>query len=207
MFKKIKQWILPKEINFFDSLAQQSLLTSEIIRELAHFYVDNSSEDPKPIFDLIDQAKQEYSANLMELNSVFITPVDKEAISRLYIQLHWVELSVKHLIIEINAYQIFSLNQYRKLFDLLNEAMKKLTAGIKLLGDKQNDLVRQNVNDVIHLDNQLIEEYATTMAHLFKNNEMLYIMQQKEILTQMKEISKRIHICGNYLEDIVFKMN
>jgi len=207
MLNRLKKWILPKEVDFFDALAQQSSLTFKIIAELAHFYTDNPSQNPATIFELIAQSKQIYAANLKELNSVLITPVDKEAISRVYVQLHWVSLSVKHLVIEINAYQIFKLDQYKNMFNLLVDEMNKLTAGFVMLHEKKHTETRENVNDVIHLDNLLIEEYASTMAELFRNNEALYIMQQKEILWQIKEISKRIHVCGNSLEDIVFKMN
>ena len=45
------------------------------------------------------------------------------------------------------------------------------------------------------------------LVKLFENKDINHVLKHKEILTQIKEISKRIHICGNHLEDIVFKMN
>ena len=207
MIKKLKQWILPKEINFFGSLSRQSQLTSQIIRELAHFYVDNASENPDPIFELIADAKKMRLVNLKDLNAAFITPVDKEAISRAYVHLHWVALSIKHLVVEIDAYKIYELNPYKRMFHLLEQEMDQLTTGFGMLDAKKYDAVLDHVYQVIHWDDQLIKEYAALLAGLFQQAEIPYILKHREILSQLKEVGKRIHICANHLEDIVFKMN
>ena len=207
MLKQLKHWILPKELNFFKSLCQQSILTAQIIDELFQFYVEQSSKNSDQVFHLIAEAKTMRLVNLKELNTAFITPVDKEAISRVYVHLHWVALSIKHLVTEIDAYNIHNLNSYKIMFDLLGKEMHELTAGVTMLDAKNYDQVMQHVDQVIHLDNQLIQAYALHLAQLFKESDMQHIFKHKEILSQLKEISKRIHNCANHLEDIVFKMN
>lgn len=207
MIKQLKKWILPKEIDFFKSLVQQGLLTSQIIDELSNFYVDNSSQNSDQAFHLISEAKKMRLVNLRELNNAFITPVDKEAICRVYVHLHWVVLSVKHLVTEIDTYAIHQLSVYKNMFDFLGKEMHQLTMGFKLLDAKKYDQVMVHVDNVIQLDDQLTKEYAKLLADLFKENEIQIILKHKEILSQLKEISKRIHICANHLEDIVFKMN
>lgn len=207
MLKKIKSWILPKEIDFFESLRQQSLMTTKIIDELADFYLTNPSKDSKKIFDLIDEEKIIRKSNLIELNSTFITPVDKEAISRAYVHLHWIVLSTKHLVVEINIYKIFELKNYYRIFELLQQEMQALSAGFRLLNNKQFDKILEFVHQVINLDDLLIKEYAELLIRLFKEENMGKVLEHKEILSQMREISKQIHICSNQLEDIVFKMN
>lgn len=207
MLKKIKSWILPKEIDFFESLGQQSLMTTKIIDELADFYLTNPSKDSKKIFDLIDEEKIIRKSNLIELNSTFITPVDKEAISRAYVHLHWIVLSTKHLVVEISTYKIFKLNDYYKIFELLQQEMQALSAGFRLLKSKQFNHILEFVHQVINLDDLLINECAELLLQLFKEENMEKVLEHKEILSQMREISKQIHICSNQLEDIVFKMN
>jgi len=207
MLKKLQKWILPEEIDFFRSMSQQSILTAEIIEELKKFYVENTSQDHLTISNLIEEAKRNRLVNLEELNSAFITPVDKEAISRVYAHLHWVALSIKHLVIEVDTYKIYELNRFRTMFDILCREVERLTQGFKMLGAKKYHRVMENVDEVIHLDNELIEEYANILAALFTERDIQEIFKYKEILSQLKEISKRIHICANHLEDIVFKMN
>lgn len=207
MLSKLKQWILPKEINFFGALGRQSTSTSEIIDALADFYVEKETQNSEPIFQLIEEAKKMRLANLKELNNAFITPVDKEAISRVYAHLHWVALSIKHLVTEIDTYKIYQLSLYKNMFDLLGQEMAQLTEGFKMLEAKNYERVMEHVDQVIHLDDQVIKAYAGFLAGLFKESDMQHILKHKEILSQLKEISKRIHICANHLEDIVFKMN
>ena len=207
LLKKIKSLILPKEINYFESLKKQGEETAEVINELSDFYLHNPSEDPQKIFELISEAKKCRHKNLKELSNALITPVDKEAISRAYIHLHWVVLSVKHLVVEMGTYNIYSLKEYHKIIELLQAEIIDLTDGFALLNKKEYDHILKKVYQVIHSDNLLIKEYAKILAVLFQGNDFKKIFQHREVLSQLKEISKRIHICANQLEDIVFKMN
>ena len=141
------------------------------------------------------------------MNATFITPVDKEAISREHAQLYWVALSIKHLMVETDAYQIYQLNEYKNLFDLLKQEMYELTEGFKLLDAKKYKDVIQHIDQIIHLDNQFIQDYANELLILFKKSDLPHVFMHKEILSQLKEISKRIHVCANYLEDIIFKID
>ncbi|HEB61985.1 MAG TPA: hypothetical protein ENI82_02430 [Bacteroidetes bacterium] len=207
ILKKLRSYILPEAIDFFGQLTQQSEETKKIIAELRKFYIENSSTDTAYLFEFISKAKNSRKINLIQLNKVFITPVDKEAISRAYEHLHWIVLSIKHLIIEMDEFQIYRLKDYDTLLTLLYDEMDKLTEGFSMLNKKEYDEILKKTYEVIHYDNLLIKQYAQLLVKLFENKDMNHILKYKEILTQIKEISKRIHICGNHLEDIVFKMN
>lgn len=204
---KLKDWILPKEMDFFSLMKEQSLETLKIVDELGKFYVESATKNPEYIFDLITEAKKNRSTNLKDLNATFITPVDKEAISRVYAQLYWVALSIKHLIVEIDTYEIYDLSEYKNLFDLLKQEMQLLGDGFDGLRNKNYDAALKISDQVIHQDNELIKQYAIHLAQLFKGQEHHHILMHREILSQLKEVSKRIHICANLLEDIVFKLN
>lgn len=204
---KLKDWILPKEFDFFSLMKDQSMETLKIVEELGKFYVANTSQNPEYIYDLISKAKKNRSANLKDLNATFITPVDKEAISRVYAQLYWVALSIKHLIVEIDTYEIYDLSEYKNIFDLLKQEMQLLGDGFDGLRNKNYEAALKIRDKVIHQDNELIKQYAIHLAELFKGNNHQHILMHREILSQLKEVSKRIHICANLLEDIVFKLN
>ena len=206
MMNKLKKWILPKEIDFFKSLSDQSLLTQTIIEELQAFYTDKSKQEALHIFDLITESKKNHSAYLKDLNATFITPVDRESISRVYSNLYWVVLSIKHLIIEVDTYKIYYLGEYSDILGLLKQEMSQLTQGFNDLGERNFDAALKVINQIIHLDNELIYSYAAHLAKLFEESDTKHVLMHKEILSQLKEISKRIHTCANLLEDIVFKI-
>ncbi len=206
MLKKLKDWILPKEIDFFGSLYKQSIATKAVIEKLIEYYSSDSNMDHDELFSLIEEAKNLRKIHIKELNSTFITPVDKEAISRVYTHLNWIVLSIKHLVIEADIYKIFDLKDYKNILDILFKEINELTSGIKYLSNKNYDKILLSIDKVINFDDNLIKEYASALAIIFQKAEKGQ-MEQKEILSQIKEISKRIHFCANYLEDIVFKLN
>lgn len=206
MIKKLKEWILPKEIDFFKSLSEQSLQTQRIVEELSKVYTESSNIDTQPIVNLISESKKNRTNRLKELNSTFITPVDRESISRAYSHLYWVTLSIKHFILEMATFQIYDLSEYKKIFDLLQLEMIELTKGYKLLDNKDFESAQHSINQIIHLDNKLIHQYAIHLDKLFDESKIRHIQIHKELLLQLKEISKRIHICANLTEDIIFKM-
>jgi uncharacterized protein Yka (UPF0111/DUF47 family) len=207
MINKLKGWILPKEINFFKSLNEHSLQTLNVVENVAAFYTATDDHNSGHILDLISELKKNHANNLKELNSTFITPVDRESISRAYSHLYWVALSIKHLVMETEIYKINNLTEYKEIFDLLQQEMSHLTDGFNKLDTKNYFSALEIVDLIIHLDNVLIRNYATQLAILFNEKNIQHILIHKDILSQLKEISKRIHICANLLEDIVFKMN
>lgn len=198
---------MPADVDYFGKLTLQSQITGQIIHELHDFYIQDPSKDTHKILDLIRVAKKKRQDNLLELNKAFITPVDKEAISRVYSNLHWIDLSIKHLIIEMDTYEIYNIVDYNMILELLKKSIKTLSAGFDLLNKKKFNEILTHVNEAIHNDNLLIKEYAIQINKLFKKDDIQVILPYKEILSQLKEISKRMHFCANQLEDIVFKMN
>ena len=197
---------MPQEIDFFKRLQEQSNVSKNIIDVLHRVYM-LQSDAPDAIKSVIQTAEEMRSGNLMELGQAFLTPVDKESISRAYINLDWVVMSVKHLVVELEIYEITELAEYKIIFDLLKEQMENIHAGFGTLNDKTEEKTSKHVYQIIHCDNELIGEYARQVSILLSGNEIKKIIARKEILNQLKEISKRIRLCANDLEDIVFKMS
>ncbi|MBK5284256.1 MAG: hypothetical protein JJE25_02545 [Bacteroidia bacterium] len=204
--KKIEDYILPQEIDFFKLLQEQSMLTKNIIDELHNIYITQSSVSPAMLKKLIQQAQDMRKKNLGELYKVFITPVDKEAISRAYINLDWVVMSIEHLQVELEIYEMKNLTDYKTIFDLLKDEINDIHSGFGMLPENNIEKFSHLVFNVVHYDNELIKEYATQVSIMFGSNDIKKIITRKEILNQLKEISKRIRICANDLEDMLYKM-
>ncbi|HHC79144.1 MAG TPA: hypothetical protein ENK46_04625 [Flavobacteriia bacterium] len=202
--KKLKGLILPEVIDFFGELTQQSNITESVIKKLVSKYTSGEDND---ILNLIKEAKKSRKEKLKQLEKVFITPVDREAISRSYSYLYWIVLSVEHLINELAIYDIHHLKEYEKILTLLQQQITELTMAFSLFNTKKYDVILKKVNHIIHLDNELVLVYSKELNLLFQKKEMNTILKHKEILSQLKEISKRIHFCANQIEDIVFKVD
>ncbi len=202
--KKLKSLILPEKRNFFSELHEQSKLTQAVIDTLiAKYYSENKALD---VHEIINKAKNSRKDKLKILERAFITPVDREAISRAYSHLYWIALSVEHLLSDMEVFEINNLKKYSTLLNLLQEQMIQLTKAFKLLGEKKFSHIIKKINHVIHLDNMVIREYAGYLNTLFDEKNLPQVHKERELLFQLKEISKRIHVTANLIEDIVFKM-
>lgn len=208
---KVLQWfkkmVLPEVTDFYAEMTAQCQMTHEIIAELYDLHTQHHFTDSKKVLKLVDDANKSHRKRMNELERAFITPVDREAIARAYLHLHWVCLSSKHLVVELDTYEITQLNDYKGILELLDEEMTSLRMAFTSLEQKDAAKTMKLLAKVIHADDKLIKEYAKQLKQLFKGKDMEHILQQREILSQLKEISKRIHICANHVEDILFKMN
>jgi uncharacterized protein Yka (UPF0111/DUF47 family) len=205
-FKKLSGFILPREIDFFGNLCNQSAITLHITEILYHIYIVKSKTSAE-LNEVISGANELLTKNLIELDEVLITPVDKEAFSRAYLNLDWIVLSIKHLDVEISTYKISSLAEYEEIFGLLNSQMKVMNDCFAWLKMKKYKDVLLGLKKIVQLDDELIREYSRQLASLFNHDSVKHILRYKEILSQLKEVSKRIHVCANTMEDLVFKMN
>jgi len=205
-FKKISEYILPHEVDFFKHLQEQSILIKEIIEELYNVYITKTGLSVQSMRNKIQEAQDIRKKNLNELYQVFLTPVDKEAISRAYINLDWVVMSIEHILVELEIYEIYDLSEYKAILDLLKEQMNEIHSGFTMLHENEMADFSKRVFNIVHCDNMIIEEYARKVSILLKSTDFKMIITRKDILNQLKEISKRIRICANDLEDMLFKM-
>ena len=75
------------------------------------------------------------------------------------------------------------------------------------LQNKKTFVVATNAQNVRDGYEKLMEVHIQKMAELSKSNNLKDMFVEKELLSQLKEIGKRLQICANSLEDIVIKMN
>lgn len=204
--KKFSGYFLPKEIDFFGNLRNQSKAAHEVLQVLLQVYVENSKSADE-LVEAINDAYTLRKKNLVELNTVLITPFDKEAISRMYITLDWVVLSVRHLHAEISAFETSPISKYSSLFHNLTLQMTKVTTCFTLMQEKKYAQVVDEIEAIIDMDDDLIGEYSKQLKELFERDSVKFILREQEILKQLKEISKRIHVCANTIEDVVSRLN
>ena len=203
MISLLKKYILPKEVDFLSALQTQSKNITTITQNLYECFI--KKRGCNEILKVQNEASIIRDKNMQELLNVFITQIDRESIYRVITQLDWIALSIKHLYLESRAYQIDSLAQYKEMLYTLNNQANYLYSGFLTL-QKDNNKTAQSAKKVRDDYDKLVEIYIQNMAKLTKSKDIKYIFIQKEILHQLKDISKRFRIAANSLEDIVMKM-
>ena len=202
----IDKFLLPKEIDFISALKAQTSATRAIVHDLYDTCVHHKPEALESIREDADRAREIKNNNMKELLDVFITPYDKESIYRLITQLDWVVLSVKHFVIEREVYGVESMENYFNIFDVLKEMAILLEEGFNQLAAKEMVGLATTIDLIHDKYDQVVEYCARVMAKLFESDDCKSIIMHKDIVAQLKEIAKRMHITANTLEDMAIKV-
>jgi len=99
-----------------------------------------------------------------------------------------------------------SIQEYRHIFEVLLEMAMLLEQGVTQLSKKSPKNLAHDI-DLIHDNyNHVVELCAQSIAKLLKQDDYKQIIMRKEVVTQLKEVAKRIQITANSLEDMAIKV-
>ncbi len=202
----ISKYILPKTIDLDKALQAQA---SVMLTTLEDLYSASKHDDASALARIsrhADKARTLKTTNMKELLDVFITPYDKESIYRMITQLDWITLSVKHFRLEKEAYQIESIEQYHPIIKHLVDMARLLNQSIGLLGNKNPATIEPKIDLINDAYDEVVTHRAEFIAQLLKQQDCKYIIRHHDILTQLKDIAMRIHVCANTLEDMAIKV-
>ena len=202
----IRTFILPKDVDFNNALRAQAHITRTIVEDLHNACVDKDASARAAISIHADEARALKKKNMKELLDVFIAPYDKESIYRMITQLDWITLSVRHFLLEIEAYGILSIQEYQPIFEVLVEMATLLEQGVDQLSKKSPKLLAHDIDLIHDKYNHAVELCAQSIAKLLNQDDYKRIITHKEILTQLKEVAKRIQVTANSLEDMAIKI-
>ncbi len=202
----IHKYILPKEVDFDTALQAQARITRIIVSDLHNACIDDEIKNLEVITEHADQARLLKTKNMNELLDVFITPYDKESIYRLITQLDWIALSVKHFQLEIEIYGITSIVEYQSIVELILEMANLLEQCVTRLSTKSPRIISLDT-DIIHDQyDHVVVLCAKSVATLLKSEDCQQIVTHRDILAQLKDIAKHIHVTANTLEDMAIKI-
>lgn len=202
-----KKYIIPHEIDFVKMLQDQSLATFNTVDDLYKCFIEKNEKSCKKITKDENRTKHLKDKNMNTLLNAFITPIDRESIYRAITQLDWINIAIKHFVEEAKAYKIDNLNEYKKIFSFIYEASKSLNEGFEALSSANSAKVSRISDKTRDLTDKISEEYIKEMVKLSKDQDFQKVFIYKEVLSQLKEIGKRIHVSANTLQDIVVKMD
>jgi len=202
----ISKFILPKNVNFNNALLAQTSAMRVVVESLRKVCIENDATGLITFSSAVDEGRALKTKNMKELLDVFITPYDKESIYRMITQLDWIVLSANHFLQEINAYGISPVRGYLSIFQALVEMATFLEEGVNHLSKKSALAIALKIDLIHERYEELMELSALSMAELLKQDDVRHIIMHKELLTQLKEVAKRIRVTANSLEDMAIKV-
>jgi len=203
----IKKYILPKEVNFLSALNNHSMIIKDITDDLYKCFLGSNTQSCKAILEDQHKAKEIRDDNMKDLLNTFITPFDRESIYRVITELDWIAISIRHFVIETQAYNIDNLDEeYCNIIKHIQLQAELLTAGFKIVKNKP-EKTATTAHRIRETYDKLMDLYVAKMKKISELDNMQEMFIHKEIAAQLKEISKRFRVTANSLEDIVMKMS
>ncbi len=202
----ISKFLLPDEVNFDDSLLKQAQVCRLLVSDLYKACINDDREALNAISIVAQRSRKIKEKNMGQLLDVFIAPYDKESIYRMITQLDWITLSVKHFQLEAEVYDTHSLSDYEDILKVLLEMATALENGMSKLAKKNLKAIAERTEQIHDQYDQVVEMCAKATGELLTQDDIKRIIRHKDMLLQLKEIAKRIHVTANTLEDMTIKI-
>jgi predicted phosphate transport protein (TIGR00153 family) len=205
----ILSWLIPQEKHFFDMIENQSKNVLEGVDALVDMLeqytdIDKKREKIKNIENNGDTMVHDIFA---ELNKTFITPIDREDISKLACSLDDILDNLEAVAERLVLYQIKKPPMYMLDFaTTLQKTTRNVHGGITLLRDfKEAKKIRGFCKEVNTLENEGDTLLRKATADLFNNKDPVEIIKIKELYEDLEAAIDRCEDVADVIGDILVK--
>jgi predicted phosphate transport protein (TIGR00153 family) len=211
-FDQLIQKLLPKDDKFFTLLeesAQNLVNAAEVMEKIAH--TKNKSEIEVLINKIHDHEHEGDTVThriFSELNSTFVTPLDREDIHTLASSLDDI---LDHMDGSAGRFVLYKLKSWpprmAQLADILRLSINELHRGVRLLRNiQQFDELQKVFLKVNEYENAADAVFEQAVAELFeKEKSPIQIIKLKEIYVGLETATDKCEDVANVLEGIVIK--
>jgi predicted phosphate transport protein (TIGR00153 family) len=202
-------WLVPQEKKFFDFLEQYADLARECSGKLMELFRDFEKRDDYYLEIKIIESKGDDLMHKIvdELNTTFITPIDREDIYELANRLDDI-LDFNEGVAE--RVMLFKLTEptriLNELSDILYQSSKELAAAMPLMrvNKKWKDMKKHFV-EINRLENAGDRLMRKALVELFETKEAVEIIKLKEIYEHIEEAIDRCEDVAEILENLGVK--
>lgn len=213
-FDRIIKRLLPRDDHFYDLLEEsaQNLVKAGV--ELKKIPLTRTQKErveaAKKIQDIEHEGDSITHRIFSELNSTFVTPLDREDIHELASALDDV---LDHIDGCANRFALYKINRapkaVNKLIDVLVLSIEELKNGVHLLRRLNDvDKLQESFTKVNEYENQADDIFDQAVADLFdKEKDPIQIIKLKEVFVGLETATDKCEDAANVLEGILIKHN
>lgn len=202
-------WLIPREKKFFELLimeAEAVLRGAEILHDIVTRYIEVETKKDK-IVEVEHQADDIVHNIFEELNSTYITPIDREDISGLASALDNILDHIHGAARRLVIYKTPVSDQTMiKFSEALLKACIEINFAVKDLKDfNKPQKIEERCVEVNRIENIGDEILNNGVEELFETKEAIDIIKLKEIYEFMESAIDRCEDAANVISDIVIK--
>jgi uncharacterized protein len=205
----ILSWLIPQEKHFFDMIEEQSrnvLAGVDALVDMLEHYedIDKKRENIKKIENNGDKMVHDIFS---ELNKTFITPIDREDISKLTSSLDDILDNLEAVSERLIIYDIKKPPKFMLEFaQILRKTTFNVNEGIGLLRNfKEASQIRGFCKEVNTLENEGDGLLRKATAELFNKKDAIEIIKIKELYDDLEAAVDRCEDVADVIGDILVK--
>lgn len=157
---------------------------------------------------MVENMGDQYTHEIMkELNNTFITPLEREDILGLTLQLDDVLDCLEFCSSRIVLYGIVEQDDYMRLFTRnISMCVEDLCAAVALLAEKKLGDMKKHTHRINDLENAADDLLTDALKTLFANStDPIEIMKKKELYTMMESFSDYCEDVADILEGLIMR--
>ena len=209
---KVLKFFQPKDKTFYPLFGKAADNIVTISNMLLQCVKETDNEKREAVIKEIEHAEHigdEITHEIMNnLNTVFITPFDREDIHYLASTIDDVADHVKDAALRIKLYKPHNVpSAVIKMAELISEGAVKVKAAIEELRDMRNvEKLRKMIIEINNVENQSDAIFELALTDLFANEkDPIEIIKIKDIIAKMESASDRCEDIANVIESIIVK--
>lgn len=192
------------ESRFFDILSRQSAKTLEGLEALWSFAVSGTKENANLVRNIEREADELRRILVGELDSTFITPLDREDIYALSRAIDDVVDYANTTVDEMEIYEVRGDEHIKEMINILRKAARELNDAVKILKDYPK-IASEHAVRAKSYENQMEKAYHVALANLFKGTDTVYMLKMREIYRHLSNAADRGDEAANIISSIVMK--
>src|SRR3990172_8244766 len=203
-FLKRKKAFSGSEDRFFEMLYHQSLKSIEALDALWNLAENGTKECANVVRNLEREADELRRILIQELDSTFITPIDREDIFALSGAIDDGVDYANTTVDEMEIYEVKGDVHIKEMVSTLRKAERELNDAVKILQDYPKIASEHAVKTKAY-ENQMEKAYHLALADLFKGTDTVYMLKMREIYRHLSNAADRGDEAANIISSIVMK--
>ncbi|MDY0394686.1 DUF47 domain-containing protein [Virgibacillus halophilus] len=182
--------------------------------ETADYFVRFKVKDSKTLREFADTVKQYETAAdekvhliIKDLNQAFITPIEREDIMQLAMNLDDVIDGMEEFTALMDIHQIFQSDEYIDQFtEYIHKCSKEILLSIELMAHGKLNEIEKHAIQIKDHESNCDDLYRKSLKHLFQTEkDPIKVIQYKEIYETLEEIADYCQDVASVMQSIIMK--
>jgi len=204
--KKLIRFILPKNVNFYQMLFEQTQITTEGIKALLEYMITGDRTYAEKLREVEGTADLKRRVLLDELDKTFITPFEREDI---YMLSRAIDDIIDYGDTTAEEMELFTLkpnDELVKMVEVILDMTKAICLAVEYLENNRN-ISNEHALKAKALENRAEKLYRDSLVELFKNDDIKYIFKMREIYRHLSNCADKGDLAADVIGHIIIKMN